>query len=204
MSHIYLMVDRSADAHSDSTVFVVADEGVSDRYADWLREHWSVETASGPAAMPSLESEPAVVVLDRDVSGVHADRLLGVVHEREFDTRVLMLTSVEPGPEPVKLGFDDHLVKPVSGDELVGAVRRALRRAAYQRRVSEFYELAARQASLDEGPATAEQRRRLRAELADARAAVSEAFARLEDDDVAKLCDELSRRDPPDDVLPEL
>lgn len=197
------MLSRSGERPAKRRVAVVADGPTVDRYVDWLQERWPVdEPDSAGDSLSLLESEPAVLVVDRNASGVHPDRLLGIANERQLDTQVVMLTPVDPGPEPVRLGFDDHLVKPVDRELLVDAVDRALRRAEYERRLSEFYELAARKAAMEAGdgaPTDDEAHRRLRERVSAARSSVEDAFGRLDDDDISKVCNGLSRRDGPID-----
>jgi DNA-binding response OmpR family regulator len=203
--------NRSGSGSGGERVAVVAAAAASDRYGAWLGDRWSVEVATGGAdALGLLETEPAVLILDRDVSGIHADRILGIVRERSLDTRVVMLTAVEPGTDPLRLGFDDYVVKPPDRADLVETVAGALRRARYQRHLSEFYRIASQKASMEadltsEELAADERYQHLRSELSAVRSSVRSAFERLADDDVAKLCSELSRfGDEVDDAVLEL
>ncbi|MEF8773732.1 MAG: HalX domain-containing protein [Halobacteriales archaeon] len=193
------MSSLSGETRTERRVAVVADGTAVDRYVDWLQVRWPVKGAeSGNDSLSLLESEPAVLVVDRNASGLHPDRLLGIANERQLDSQVVMLTPVEPGPEPVRLGFDDHLVKPVTRDALVGAVERGFRRAEYEQRLSRFYELAARKAAMEAGridPTDEAAYRQLREQVSAARSSVEDAFERLDDDDISKVCNGLSRRD---------
>lgn len=198
------MADRTGDQEGRPTVVLVGDEGPAADYGPPLRAQWDVDVVRGPEALPTLSAEPRVLVLDRDVSGIHADRILGIAREQGLDARVVMLTAVEPGRDPHRLGFDDYLVKPFDDAELVETVTCALRRAAYERELGRFYELAARRAErVAGGEAEAGGQGRLDAELAEAREAVRSAFERLDDDDVSILCSELSRWNEAFDAVPE-
>src|SRR5262247_1650455 len=73
-----------------------------------------------------------VVVLDRDLPGVHGDRICADLVASGALTRVLMLTasgSVADRVEGLHLGADDYLPKPFAFDEMVARVRALGRRA---------------------------------------------------------------------------
>jgi DNA-binding response OmpR family regulator len=73
-----------------------------------------------------------VVVLDRDLPGIHGDQICADLVASGALTRVLMLTasgSVADRVEGLQLGADDYLPKPFAFDELVARVRALGRRA---------------------------------------------------------------------------
>src|SRR5215218_650552 len=73
-----------------------------------------------------------VVVLDRDLPGMHGDQLCAALVGSGALTRVLMLTasgSVADRVEGLRLGADDYLPKPFAFDELVARVHALGRRA---------------------------------------------------------------------------
>jgi DNA-binding response OmpR family regulator len=80
-----------------------------------------------------------VVVLDRDLPGVHGDTICRMITERENPAMVLMLTaSVTPAQRVsgLSLGADDYLPKPFHFPELVLRIRGlARRRPAAQARI---------------------------------------------------------------------
>ena len=72
-----------------------------------------------------------VVVLDRDLPGVHGDTLCQMITERDGRAMVLMLTAAgSPGDRVsgLSLGADDYLAKPFHFPELVLRVRALARR----------------------------------------------------------------------------
>jgi DNA-binding response OmpR family regulator len=72
-----------------------------------------------------------VVVLDRDLPGLHGDALCQMIVEREQRAMVLMLTAAGgPGDRVTGLGLgaDDYLAKPFHFPELVLRVRALARR----------------------------------------------------------------------------
>jgi len=73
-----------------------------------------------------------VVVLDRDLPGVHGDQICADLAASGALTRVLMLTasaSVDDRVEGLQLGADDYLPKPFAFNELAARVRALGRRA---------------------------------------------------------------------------
>jgi DNA-binding response OmpR family regulator len=77
-----------------------------------------------------------VVVLDRDLPGVHGDDVCRLVREEWPETRILMLTAagaLEDLIEGLSLGADDYMAKPFRFAELVARVRALARRSAPSR-----------------------------------------------------------------------
>jgi DNA-binding response OmpR family regulator len=74
-----------------------------------------------------------VVILDRDLPGVHGDDICRQLAQGPSETRVLMLTAadtIEDRVDGLSLGADDYLPKPFAFAELVARVRALSRRAA--------------------------------------------------------------------------
>ena len=74
-----------------------------------------------------------VVVLDRDLPGVHGDEVCRRLVAERSASRVLMLTAagtVKERVEGLGLGADDYLAKPFDFSELVARIRALGRRAA--------------------------------------------------------------------------
>jgi DNA-binding response OmpR family regulator len=86
----------------------------------------------GLEAAAKLDLSPYdVVVLDRDLPGLHGDTLCQMITDREDRAMVLMLTAAgEPGDRVtgLSLGADDYLGKPFHFPELVLRVRALTRR----------------------------------------------------------------------------
>jgi len=73
-----------------------------------------------------------VVVLDRDLPGVHGDQVCEGLVGRGARARVLMLTAsggVEDRVAGLSLGADDYLTKPFAFAELIARIRALARRA---------------------------------------------------------------------------
>ena len=74
-----------------------------------------------------------VVVLDRDLPGIHGDDVCSTLVKSDAVTRVLMLTAAGEVRERVAglaLGADDYLSKPFAFAELVARVRALARRSS--------------------------------------------------------------------------
>ncbi len=73
-----------------------------------------------------------VIVLDRDLPGVHGDDLCGHLVRQGCRSRVLMLTAaatIEDRVDGLGIGADDYLTKPFAFAELVARIRALFRRA---------------------------------------------------------------------------
>ena len=73
-----------------------------------------------------------VVVLDRDLPGVHGDEVCRHLVAQPHPTRVLMLTAsgtIADRVQGLSLGADDYLPKPFAYPELIARVRALARRA---------------------------------------------------------------------------
>jgi DNA-binding response OmpR family regulator len=99
------------------------------------REGMAVDVAlDGDAALERVAvSRYDVVVLDRDLPGVHGDDVCRALTAGRAESRVLMLTaarSVRDRVEGLDLGADDYLPKPFDFAELVARIRALARRSA--------------------------------------------------------------------------
>jgi DNA-binding response OmpR family regulator len=118
-------------------VLVVEDEQLlADAIATGLRrEAIAVDvTYDGHGALERTSvNEYDVVVLDRDLPGVHGDRVCEQLAARADGPRVLMLTAAGDVSDRVTglaLGADDYLPKPFAFVELVARVRALARRSS--------------------------------------------------------------------------
>jgi DNA-binding response OmpR family regulator len=118
-------------------VLVVEDERVlADAIATGLRrEAMAVDVAyDGDGALERTGvNEYDVVLLDRDLPGVHGDEVCRRLVAERSSTRILMLTAAGELDDKVgglSLGADDYLAKPFAFAELVARVRALGRRAA--------------------------------------------------------------------------
>jgi two-component system, OmpR family, response regulator VanR len=87
----------------------------------------------GAAALSSVSgNEYDVVVLDRDLPGIHGDEVCARLAADHPEVRVLMLTAARTLDDRVtgfELGADDYLLKPFEFPELVARLRALERRS---------------------------------------------------------------------------
>jgi len=116
-------------------VLVVEDAAtLADVVAEGLRDQgMAVDVAlDGLAAAAKLDVNAYdVVVLDRDLPGLHGDTLCQMITARDARAMVLMLTAAGSADDRVRgltLGADDYLAKPFHFPELVLRIRSLARR----------------------------------------------------------------------------
>lgn len=92
---------------------------------------------SGTEALMLIDDlRPDVVVLDRDLPGVHGDEVCREVVDTHPATRVIMLTAsgtLDDRLEGFDLGVDDYLPKPFDVPELIARVKALAKRNAPER-----------------------------------------------------------------------
>jgi DNA-binding response OmpR family regulator len=117
-------------------VLVVEDNSVvADAVAEGLRDQgMAVDIAyDGPSGLEKVVLNAYdVVVLDRDLPGLHGDELCRQIVGSPSPSRVLMLTAagqVEDRVEGLNMGADDYLAKPFDFSEMVARVRSLARRS---------------------------------------------------------------------------
>ncbi|WP_158882711.1 response regulator transcription factor [Amycolatopsis anabasis] len=117
-------------------VLVVEDEAfLAEAIVDGLREHsMAVDMClDGAAAQERLAvNRYDVVILDRDLPGVHGDDVCRSIVASGGETRVIMLTAAREVADRVYglgIGADDYLVKPFAWAELIARVQALGRRA---------------------------------------------------------------------------
>jgi DNA-binding response OmpR family regulator len=98
------------------------------------REGMAVDVAlDGPAGLErALVIDYDVVVLDRDLPGIHGDDLCRSLVAEGSSSRVLMLTAADTVDDKVDglaMGADDYLPKPFAFAELVARIRALARRS---------------------------------------------------------------------------
>ena len=117
-------------------VLLVEDhEELAETVADVLRsEGMAVDVVlDGQAALERAGVYPYdVIVLDRDLPGIHGDEVCRRLIAEGSESRVLMLTAagrVEDRVDGLELGADDYLSKPFAFTELIARMRALCRRS---------------------------------------------------------------------------
>ncbi|MFC7019506.1 MULTISPECIES: response regulator [Haloarcula] len=135
-----------SESASDATVLVADDEkDVADVYALRLRNEYQTETAYGGAeALEKVGEDVDVILLDRRMPDVSGDEVLAEIRERNLDTRVIMITAVDPDFDILDMPFDDYLCKPIDKDDLVAAIDQQLAARRYDDRMAEYLEVTSK------------------------------------------------------------
>jgi DNA-binding response OmpR family regulator len=130
-------IQRTVKAYADveMRVLIVEDERrLADAVARGLRHRaMAVDVAyEGESALSKANlTDYDVVVLDRDLPGVHGDEVCRALRAEETGPAVLMLTAageLDQIVEGLALGADDYLAKPFAFEELVARVQALGRR----------------------------------------------------------------------------
>lgn len=191
------------DSESDGPeVLVVDDEArLADLFAAWIKGEYSVDTAyDGETALETMNDAVEVVLLDRRMPGLSGDEVLERIRNRGFDSRVVMVTAVDPDFDIIEMGFDDYLVKPVSQRDLMETVDQLLLRSTYDEQMQEFFALASKKAVLDAQKTEAELRAsqeysRLEDRLSVLRAEIDDTVSELSDrNGYRRICQDISDR----------
>ena len=121
-------------------VLVAEDEPrVADAIARGLRRHGAAVdvAADGTGALEKARvHDYDVVVLDRDLPGMHGDDVCRALNLEQPETKVLMVTaarSVDDLVDGLAIGADDYLGKPFRFAELAARVQALARRAGSAR-----------------------------------------------------------------------
>jgi len=144
-------VNPGVSESTRATVLVVDDEPeVADVYALRLETEYETRVAyGGEEALEAVDEEVDVVLLDRRMPTLSGDEVLGELRDRGYETRVIMLTAVDPGMDIIDMPFDDYLCKPVEKDDLTAAIGQQLRAKRYDTRLSEYMEVTSKLALLE-------------------------------------------------------
>jgi len=118
------------------SVLMVDDEKrVADSYALRLDDIADVTVAySGEEALEVVDDGPTpdVVLLDRHMPEMSGDEVLTRLRERNIESRIVMVTAVDPGLDVLDMPFDDYLSKPVEREDLLAVVDQQCQVLAYE------------------------------------------------------------------------
>lgn len=135
----------------DSRVVLVADgnPSVTDEIARMLRDRYTVRSAYDSAdALASLDPDVSAALLDPDIPGLSARRVVDRVRTDDTDCQVAALADERLDVEST--AFDDYLVKPVQQETLRDTVDRLCQRADYRTTLEEYYAVARQRATATE------------------------------------------------------
>ncbi len=139
----------------EKTILIVDDEEVvAESYELYLEGDYETRIATtGGAALAELnpnDREVDLILLDRRMPGMSGDVVAEHVADYELDYQVIMVSAVDPDVDVATMPCDGYLSKPVSEDEVVEAVEKALNVDRYQTLLKEYNAVAEKQAILSE------------------------------------------------------
>ncbi len=117
--------------YEKSILIVSSEPGIADLYAEsLLSENYIINVAhSGKECLLKLRTEPTdAILLDMELSDIDGWELIEKIKELELEMPVIAITSKLPSVEilPRLSIISDYLMKPVTMDGLITAVRDAL------------------------------------------------------------------------------
>ena len=139
-------------SEKQTEVLVVDDEkDLVDTYEFWLQNHYSVKKAySGEEALPKVDEDTDVVLLDRLMPGMSGREVLEEIRERGHDCRVCMVTAVDPDFDIIDMGFDKYIVKPIVKDNLHDAIQELEDRNQYDEDTRKLFSLISKKTVLEQ------------------------------------------------------
>lgn len=139
------------DPSEPPVVVVMEDErDLADLYETWLADQYDVRVAyEGEQGLEALDESVSVVLLDRRMPGLSGEEILDRIRAAGHDTRVAMVTAVDPDLDLLRMGFDDYVTKPVTREDLLETVDRMVRLADYDPDLLEYYRLIKTRSALD-------------------------------------------------------
>lgn len=137
--------------HSDASILIVDDEPqLADLYTTMLEREYDVAAvSSGQAALDVIAETTEVALVDRRMPGFSGDQLATRIEEQDLDTRVALVTAIEPTLDILQVPFDAYLVKPVAPDELRQVVTHLVDRPRYPKELRELLTVAAKLAAVE-------------------------------------------------------
>jgi DNA-binding response OmpR family regulator len=127
------------------TILIVDDEeNVAKSYELYLQDEYEtiVEYGGGAALMELDENEVDLVLIDRRMPGMSGDVVIEHIEKWKMDFQVIMVTAVDADIDIIEMPCDGYLTKPVSKDELIDAVERALSIKQYEKLISDYNRLS--------------------------------------------------------------
>jgi DNA-binding response OmpR family regulator len=174
------------------SILIVDDEReVADVYSLRLESEYDVEVAyGGQEALDRVSEATDVVLLDRRMPDLSGDEVLDRIRERGLDTRVIMLTAVDPDFDILDMPFDDYLCKPVEKADLVGAINQQLSATRYDDQLSEYLNVTSKLGLLEQEKTAREldeneEITQLRQRAAELQAEMDDALGEFKDADAA-------------------
>lgn len=142
--------DQPADPRP--VVLIVEDEAeLATLYASYIDDACRVRVAeTGERALERIDHNIDVAFLDRRLDDWSGDELVNVIHERNIDCGIVMVTAVEPDLDIVDMPVDDYLTKPVFEEDFQRSVEEILYRQVGGNDRRELLALVSRRVALED------------------------------------------------------
>jgi CheY-like chemotaxis protein len=139
---------------SDDSPVVLAvddDEKILETYEIWFGAEYDLRTATGgEEALDRLDGDVQVVLLDRLMPGLSGEEVLDRIREREIDSRVAMVTAVEPDFDIAEMPFDAYVTKALDRETVRETIEELVAGSEHDDLLRRRYALAEKIATLEE------------------------------------------------------
>lgn len=141
----------SSSSNGKGSVLVVDDEPqLAGMHAMMLEQEYEVMTAvSADEALEILTSDTDVVLIDRRMPGMSGDELARRIRAMGNETRIAMITAVNPDIDVLDVPFDAYIIKPVRKRDLLDIVDHLYHRQRYSAQVQELLTISTRLAAIE-------------------------------------------------------
>lgn len=131
-------------------MIVESERDVAEQYVEWLRSDYDIHVArSGSEAIAQLDGQIDVVIIDLETSDMSCEDILDEIDDRDVDCRVAMVAEADSGFGGTPVGFDEYLIKPLTGDELRDTVERLVGRMSLDDNLQEYASLVRQKAEVE-------------------------------------------------------
>ncbi|MDY0121822.1 MAG: response regulator transcription factor [Sulfurimonas sp.] len=128
---------NSIDEKSFDILFVEDEEAIRQNYVRYLKRHFHevYEAADGLRAYEIYQQKkPHILIVDINLPKMNGLELVRKIRQKDHGTKVIMLTAHSDTSyllEATELKLTKYLVKPVTRDELSGALKLAIRELSH-------------------------------------------------------------------------
>lgn len=132
------------------TVLIVENERmVADVISTFLADSYSIRHATnGTEALDRYDRDVDIVVLDRKLPDIDGGEVASEIKDRDEETLVLAVSSVDPDEELLDLPVDDYLQKPVKKAQIRKRLELLSSRGVLDERAREYLALCSKQKTL--------------------------------------------------------
>lgn len=132
----------SEETDRPRVLLVDDEERVAKTYELRLGANYDTTVAlNGHEALDTVDDTFDVVLLDRRMPEISGDEVVDEIRRRGIGCRIVMVTAVDPDFDITEMDIDDYVVKPVTREELIEVVDRALTISEYNDRLQKLSSL---------------------------------------------------------------